>query len=97
MSKVQQFHDMTSQELRQKHLDLKNELFNLRFQQTTGQLKNPLLLRTVRKDIARIITILNERELNIQKNPGKAASKKTAKPVAPVAKAIPAKAAGGKK
>ena len=62
MSKSQQFHDMTDAELRQKHADLKNELFNLRFQQTTGQLKNPLLLRTARKDIARIITILGDRE-----------------------------------
>ena len=103
MGRAQQFHDMTSPELRQKHADLKNELFNLRFQQTTGQLKNPLALRTVRKDIARIMTILNERELNIQKNPGKQAAAKKAPVKAAVAptKTEPTKkaapATGGKK
>jgi len=50
-------------ELNQKYADLKNELFNLRFQQTTGQLKNPLALRTLRKDIARVMTILKQREM----------------------------------
>ena len=63
MSKAQQFHDLTTVELRQKQNDLKNELFNLRFQQTTGQLKNPLMIRTVKKDIARVMTILKEREI----------------------------------
>jgi len=58
---MNKFHEMTLDELRQKYNDLKNELFNLRFQQTTGQLKNPLAIRTVRKDIARVLTILRER------------------------------------
>ena len=62
MGKAQKFHDLTDVELRQKYSDMKNELFNLRFQQTTGQLKNPLALRTVRKDIARVMTILKQRE-----------------------------------
>jgi len=85
MSNAQQFHDMTTAELQQKYADLKNELFNLRFQQTTGQLKNPLALRTLRKDVARVLTILKEREMKIVKNQGKTAPK-----VAPTAK-------GGKK
>ena len=62
MSKAKQFHDLTDAELREKHASMKNELFNLRFQQTTGQLKNPLLIRTIKKDIARVLTILKERE-----------------------------------
>ena len=71
MDKAQHYHDMTTAELRQKYADLKNELFNLRFQQTTGQLKNPLMIRTVKKDIARVMTTLRERELNLPKNEGK--------------------------
>ena len=62
MSKAKKFHEMTTQELNEKHASMKNELFNLRFQQTTGQLKNPLLIRTIKKDIARVLTILKERE-----------------------------------
>jgi large subunit ribosomal protein L29 len=54
---------MTSQELSQKLNDLKAELFNLRFQLATGQLENPLTIRTVKKDIARVKTIIREREI----------------------------------
>ena len=43
----------------------KAELFNLRFQSATGQLENSSRLKAVRKDIARIYTIMRERELNI--------------------------------
>ena len=71
MNRAQMYHDMTTVELKQKHADLKNELFNLRFQQTTGQLKNPLMLRQVKKDIARVLTILKERELNLPQSGGK--------------------------
>jgi len=67
MSKAKQFHDMTEAELQNAYNSKKNELFNLRFQQTTGQLKNPLMIRTVKKDIARILTILKEREVNDKK------------------------------
>ncbi|MCC5912596.1 MAG: 50S ribosomal protein L29 [Clostridiaceae bacterium] len=56
--------DMTDVELQEKLADSKSELFNLRFQLATGQLENPLRIRNVRKDIARIKTILRERELN---------------------------------
>jgi len=63
MNKAKQFHEMTNEELNGKVISLKNELFNLRFQQTTGQLKNPLMLRTVKKDIVRALTVLREREL----------------------------------
>ena len=71
MNRAQLYHDMTTGELKEKYLSLKNELFNLRFQHTTGQLKNPLALDTVKKDIARVLTVLKERETNAPKNPGK--------------------------
>jgi large subunit ribosomal protein L29 len=45
---------------------LKEELFNLRFQLATGQLDNPMRISAVRKDIARVKTIIRERELNIR-------------------------------
>jgi large subunit ribosomal protein L29 len=56
--------DLTGDELRQRLTDLKEELFNLRFQAATGQLDNPMRVRTVRKDIARVMTIMRERELS---------------------------------
>ena len=52
-------------DLAEKLKDAKAELFNLRFQNATGQLDNTARLRTVRKDIARIYTVLRERELGI--------------------------------
>ena len=55
--------DMTDVELNQKFLDLKTELFNLRFQLATGQLENPLRIRNVRRDIARTKTMIREREI----------------------------------
>lgn len=58
--------DMSDMELTQKLADLKGELFNLRFQLATGQLENPLRIRNVRKDIARIKTIIREREIKQQ-------------------------------
>ena len=45
---------------------LKDELFNLRFQQATGQLANTARMKTVKKDIARMKTVLTERELSNQ-------------------------------
>jgi len=65
--KVNEIRQMTDQELNKELLDLKNELFNLRFQLATGQLDNPMRIKAVRKDIARIKTIIRERELGIGK------------------------------
>ena len=48
----------------------KEELFNLRFQAATGQLESHGRLRTVKKDIARIYTVVRERELGIRTTPG---------------------------
>jgi large subunit ribosomal protein L29 len=47
--------------LTQKEQDLRKELFNLRFQQATGEIENPLRIRVVRKDIARVLTIRSEK------------------------------------
>ncbi len=55
--------ERTDEELRQQLADLKAELFNLRFQHATGQLENPIRLRDVRKDIARVMTAQRLREL----------------------------------
>ncbi len=62
--KANELRDLTVQELNDKLGDLKSELFNLRFQLATGQLDNPMRIKSVRKDIARVKTILRERELN---------------------------------
>ncbi|MDI6604403.1 50S ribosomal protein L29 [Aceticella autotrophica] len=61
--KAKEIRDLTDEELNQKLSDLKGELFNLRFQLATGQLNNPMRVRDVRKSIARIKTIMREREL----------------------------------
>lgn len=62
-SELREFSDL---ELDGKISELKEELFNLRFQLATGQLENPMRIRDVRKSIARIKTIQRERELKNQ-------------------------------
>ena len=52
--------DKTPDQLREELVNLKKESFNLRFQQATGQLENTARMRQVRRDTARIMTILNE-------------------------------------
>lgn len=52
----------TLEELEKKYLDLKQELFNLRFQVATGKQANTMRPRQIKKDIARILTIINERK-----------------------------------
>ena len=61
--KAKAIREMTGDELNIKAGELKEELFNLRFQLATGQLENPMRLREVRKDIARVKTVLKEMEL----------------------------------
>ena len=56
---------MNATELQGRLDELKTELFNLRFQLATGQLDNPMQIKRVRKDIARVKTVIRERELNI--------------------------------
>ncbi|WP_099191149.1 50S ribosomal protein L29 [Tepidibacter mesophilus] len=61
--KAKELRDMTSSELNQKINEFKSELFSLRFQLATGQLENTSRVKFVKKDIARVKTILIEREL----------------------------------
>jgi large subunit ribosomal protein L29 len=61
--KVNKIRDLSVSELELKLNELKGELFNLRFQMATGQLENPIRVSDVKKSIARIKTILREREL----------------------------------
>jgi large subunit ribosomal protein L29 len=62
--------DMNNTDLEARLREAKEELFNLRFQAATGQLESHGRLRTVKKDIARIYTVVRERELGIRSTPG---------------------------
>lgn len=61
--------ELTDEDLTTKLRQAKEELFNLRFQSATGQLANNHRLRTVRQEIARIYTVLRERELGLAAGP----------------------------
>jgi large subunit ribosomal protein L29 len=61
--------EMTDDDLAEKLRESKEELFNLRFQMATGQLANNRRLRIVRQEIARVYTILRERELGLASGP----------------------------
>lgn len=65
--KANKLRDLTQDELMRKVTELKEELFNLRFQLATGQLENPMRIREIKKTIARTQTVIRERELNEQK------------------------------
>ena len=62
--------ELTEEELISRLKESKEELFNLRFQTATGQLANNRRLRVVRHEIARVYTILRERELGLAAGPG---------------------------
>ena len=63
MRKAVELRELPDQELRARLDAAKEELFNLRFQLATGQLDNPMRLRQVRREVARILTVMREREL----------------------------------
>lgn len=65
--KTKEIRNLSDQDLQKQLEQSKSELFNLRFQLATGQLENPMMIGLVKKDIARIKTIIRERELNIDK------------------------------
>ncbi|MEM6889671.1 MAG: 50S ribosomal protein L29 [Pseudomonadota bacterium] len=58
---AKELHDKTPDQLREELASLKKEAFNLRFQQATSQLENPARLRSVRRDTARVKTVLNQK------------------------------------
>lgn len=62
--KASNLRDMTSAELSNQLIELKGELFNLRFQLATGQLENPLKIKSVKKNIAKVKTVLRELDTN---------------------------------
>lgn len=64
--KTNEIKDMTTAELNEKLGELKQELFNLRFQHAVNQLDNPLRMKAVKKDIARIKTFLRQQESAVQ-------------------------------
>ena len=64
--KAAEIRELSMAELNQKLADLRDELFNLRFQHAINQLDNPLRLQVVRKDIARVKTVIREKELKAQ-------------------------------
>ena len=98
MTKVSEFRDRSVDQLNDELVKLKKEQFNLRFQRASGQLENTARFRVVRHDIARIMTVLVQRENG--KEPVTAApnavKKKAAAPAVGKAKK-PAKRAGAKK
>ncbi len=62
--KINELNELTTAEMLEKEKQFKEELFNLRFQLATGQLENTARLKDVRKSIARIKTVLRQKELN---------------------------------
>ena len=64
--KANEIKDMTVDELNSKLAELKQELFNLRFQHAVNQFENPKRLQAVKKDIARVKTFIRKQESNVQ-------------------------------
>ena len=61
--KIEKLREMSAAELQAEEKKLRQELFNLRFQHVTGQVDNPIKLRDLKKDIARVKTVQKEQEL----------------------------------
>jgi large subunit ribosomal protein L29 len=76
MATANDLDDLNDVDLETKLRESKEELFNLRFQAATGQLESHGRLRSVKKDIARIYTVVRERELGIRSTPGTESSEK---------------------
>ena len=60
--KVSEIRELTVEELRQQERDVSEELFNLKFQRATGQLENKMRVQQVKRDLARIKTIIREKQ-----------------------------------
>jgi len=58
--KIKELKEMSADELKHKEAELVDQLFKLRFQKSLGQLENPMKLKTIKRDIARIKTLLNQ-------------------------------------
>ena len=66
--KINEIRDLSAQEIVDKIQDLKEELFNLRFQNAMNQLDTPMRIAAVKKDIAKLKTVLKEQELGLNAN-----------------------------
>jgi len=64
--KAKELRDLSREELKEKELDLKQTLFNLKFQKATGQLGNTAMLKKTRREIARVKTLLRAEEISQQ-------------------------------
>jgi large subunit ribosomal protein L29 len=60
--KIKEVKDLSTDELKQKNMNIAEELFRLRIRHASGQLESPAMMKNLRKDIARIKTVLGERE-----------------------------------
>ncbi|MGY2873242.1 large subunit ribosomal protein L29 [Marmoricola sp. URHA0025 HA25] len=76
MATAHDLDDLNAVDLETRLREAKEELFNLRFQAATGQLESHGRLRSVKKDIARIYTVVRERELGIRSTPGAESAEK---------------------
>jgi len=70
MMKMDKIRELTMAELETELMKMKNELFNLRFQHVTGQLENPMRMTDVKRDIARIKTVIRENEMASEQQAG---------------------------
>jgi large subunit ribosomal protein L29 len=59
--KAAELRELSQDELEIKEQDMRRELFNLRFQKATGEIENPMRIRSLRKDVARVLTIMAEK------------------------------------
>ncbi len=62
---------LSPEERQQKLVEMKQELFNLRFQHATGQLENPQRLKQIKRDVARVQTVIREEELSVNETESK--------------------------
>ena len=65
--KIEKIRELSENDLEKELKKMKNELFNLRFQHVTGQLENPMRMKDVKRDIARIKTVIRENEIMREK------------------------------
>ena len=64
--KAEELRQLSIPELKEKLRELREELFNLRFQKSIHQLENPMRIKQVKRDIARVLTVIREKELNLR-------------------------------
>ena len=76
--KPKELRTLTLSELEQRLREAREELFNLKFQSKTGQLGNPLRIREVRKDVARLMSLLNEMKTEMAASDGVTAGEQSA-------------------